>query len=277
MEKKLFVFDMDGTLLNNKGEINPKTIITFEQLISLGHYIAIATGRSYDQIKHYQKIFEIASYVATINGGLITDTKNKINLMIAKPLNKELVLYMYELSKRINREFQINNDFGFHRIYFGKNPIDEVDDSNFFHGEEKKINYISPSEMEKEMAAPIYHLSIKCENAIIKKEINDIRDKWEKNSLCQVTQTSTCFIDVDSIGVNKYAAIKYFQDKLNIDNKNTYAFGDSLNDKEMIINCGFGVAMGNSVKELIEYADIVIGDNNTDTISEFLLQVIKDE
>ena len=45
--KKLFSFDLDGTLLNNEGSIFIENIEAIEKASKKGHKIAIATGRNY--------------------------------------------------------------------------------------------------------------------------------------------------------------------------------------------------------------------------------------
>lgn len=45
--------------------------------------------------------------------------------------------------------------------------------------------------------------------------------------------------------------------RLNIHRGNIYAFGDGLNDLEMIEFVGTGVAMGNAVESLKEIADFI--------------------
>lgn len=57
--------------------------------------------------------------------------------------------------------------------------------------------------------------------------------------------------------------------------KNVVAFGDSGNDLQMIEGVGTGVVMGNGIKELKAIADVVIGDNDSDAISETILEMIK--
>ena len=49
------------------------------------------------------------------------------------------------------------------------------------------------------------------------------------------------------------------------------AFGDSMNDEQMIKMCGFGVAMQNALDYIKEQADFITEkDNNHDGISDFL-------
>ena len=49
------------------------------------------------------------------------------------------------------------------------------------------------------------------------------------------------------------------------------AFGDDLVDIGMLQLCGLGVAMGNSLAEVKEVADEVIGSNDEDGIAKYLL------
>lgn len=50
MSKKLFAFDMDGTLLIGGDQILPETLIALDEARAKGHVTAIATGRSYQDI-----------------------------------------------------------------------------------------------------------------------------------------------------------------------------------------------------------------------------------
>ena len=55
-------------------------------------------------------------------------------------------------------------------------------------------------------------------------------------------------------GINKATGIKMVLDHFGIDRKDSYAFGDSANDIEMLNYVQYGVAMGNAVPELLEQA-----------------------
>lgn len=56
-------------------------------------------------------------------------------------------------------------------------------------------------------------------------------------------------------GINKATGIKMVLDHFGIDRKDSYAFGDSANDIEMLNYVQYGVAMGNAVPELLEQAE----------------------
>lgn len=50
MNRKLFAFDMDGTLLAGGDYILPETLEALDEARAKGHVTAIATGRSYADI-----------------------------------------------------------------------------------------------------------------------------------------------------------------------------------------------------------------------------------
>ena len=66
--------------------------------------------------------------------------------------------------------------------------------------------------------------------------------------------------DVIEKCASKAEGLKLLCKYYNIDIKNTVAFGDSMNDREIIEASGFGIAMGNAIEELKKYADYVTDD-----------------
>lgn len=67
-------------------------------------------------------------------------------------------------------------------------------------------------------------------------------------------------------GYCKASGIAYVCEKLGIDVKDTYAFGDSANDLDMLDFAGVGVAMGNGTDVAKEHADYVTTDLHEDGI-----------
>ena len=74
--------------------------------------------------------------------------------------------------------------------------------------------------------------------------------------------------DVIENGISKADGLKklarYFGEKEDL--SQTIAFGDSMNDYEVIRAAGIGVAMGNAIDELKKAADYVTADIDRDGI-----------
>ena len=72
-------------------------------------------------------------------------------------------------------------------------------------------------------------------------------------------------------GSGKTAAIKALAEACGISPADTVAFGDDLNDIEMLKLCGRGIAVANAVPETREAADEITFSNDEDGVAEWLL------
>ncbi len=70
--------------------------------------------------------------------------------------------------------------------------------------------------------------------------------------------------------ISKAIGIEKVLEYCDIPRENTYAFGDGVNDLEMIEFCHTGVAMGNAVDELKEVAQDICGSIEDDGLAEYL-------
>lgn len=80
-------------------------------------------------------------------------------------------------------------------------------------------------------------------------------------------------MDVLAGGVNKATAIRKLVEHLGLNMNEVYAFGDALNDIEMMQMAGTGVAMGNADQEVKEVADIVTRSVDDNGIEHGLKQL----
>ena len=73
---KMIFADMDGTLCDENGKVNDKTIHSIQEVIRNGYMFVVATGRSIDRI--IPSFFQTPlSYIIALNGSQIYDVENK--------------------------------------------------------------------------------------------------------------------------------------------------------------------------------------------------------
>ena len=77
----------------------------------------------------------------------------------------------------------------------------------------------------------------------------------------QVVQSGAHWADVMSTSVNKGVAVRALQDDLGVTADETIAFGDYLNDLEMLRSARFGIAMQNAHPEVLAVAGYVAPPN----------------
>lgn len=98
--------------------------------------------------------------------------------------------------------------------------------------------------------SPVYQAFLHCEEqdeALYDGQFEDLRlIRWHPKAM-----------DVTLRGGSKAIGIAAMLERLGIPLSAAVAFGDGLNDKEMLQEVGLGIAMGNSYPELLPYADYV--------------------
>lgn len=257
---KMIVFDLDGTLLNSKGNVSKETISYLNKLKNNGYIIVSASGRILSSQKAVAKDLSFVNYVITGAGSECYDLVNdktifehRINLEIAKKITK----YYNENCKYID--------------ICNKNVIYSYTDilkPESFIKCTKDWDYIF------ENVGSIYHMSI---SMFTDKKIATIKKKLEEDmpeldiNIMQDSFSNKKWIEIISKECTKYNAIKKLANHLNIDNDEIIAFGDGLNDIDMLKKCGVGVAMNNALTEVKENADHITDfDYNNDGIIRFL-------
>ncbi|GAA3636749.1 Cof-type HAD-IIB family hydrolase [Lactobacillus hamsteri] len=99
----------------------------------------------------------------------------------------------------------------------------------------------------------------------LEKEFNDAHSE-------HIHCTTSGFDDIDIVpyGINKAQALKYFLRYFKVAPSELIAFGDGLNDKEMIELAGYSYAMGNGDERIKEIAKYEAPSNNESGVLQVL-------
>lgn len=91
---------------------------------------------------------------------------------------------------------------------------------------------------------------------------------------CELTLSGAPFVDVMAAGITKAAGLAELCVHLGIGQHEVYAFGDELNDAEMIAWAGHGVAMGNAIDAVKAVADEITGTNDEDGLAQVVERLL---
>ena len=281
---KLIAVDLDGTLLDNYGIITENTKNTIKKVIENGTDVVIASGRPIDSIKTIAKEINSKNYFIAGNGSLIYDIK-KDEIIYEKFLNKQKVLKIAKICEGNSISYNIYTEetiiakqLKYNVLYYYK--------ENLKKEENKKTNitlvdnimeYLKNCDNNKFLKVTICDESKMVFNSIIKKikKVSDINildvSHISRKTIKQGTEDVLIeyyYTEISLKNVNKWKAIEYLIDKLNIDKKEVIAIGDNINDKEMIENAGVGIAMGQSNPKIKEIADYITEDNQNEGVKK---------
>lgn len=259
MNVEMMVFDLDGTLLNNQGEISFKNLSVINECKEKGVLVALASSRC--KITFEREIELIRpEIVISSNGALITyGNKTILQREISAVDVRHLLAYFNGLYGT-NIEITIDTVNAF---YWDNFDVKQLDDVRW-----KKIEKIDVQGFS-ESALKI------CVKMDIEAQINDIKAKFPM--YYYLTYTGENWLQITNFGISKKSAVLYVCKALSIDINNTIAFGDDVADIGMLVYCGCGVAMGNAPEIVKEKANIVLGNNNSDSIADFLSTLIKND
>ncbi|MBO0994489.1 Cof-type HAD-IIB family hydrolase [Bacillus sp. SD088] len=250
---KIVFFDIDGTLLDDHKELPESTREAITALQKSGVYTALATGRAPFMVEPLLKELNMKSYVS-FNGQFVMFNGNVI---YENPLHPE------NLSKLENEASKNGHPI----VYMNRSTL------------KANVDYdqrIEESLGTLHLAHPQFHTDFYWQTTIYQallfvnqaeerytahfNEFDFIR--WHENS-----------VDVIPKGGSKAKGIQKLIEKLGIEMENVYAFGDSLNDIEMLQTVGTGVAMGNALENVKDVADIVTTSVDQDGIANGLKKI----
>lgn len=263
----MIVLDLDGTLLNSERKVSEKSKNYLKKLKEMGYIIVIATGRIYESINYVINGFDCVNYVITDTGASCYDTSND-KVIFNNPIE-------VETAKKFKKYYNDNCVFidicDKHTIYRYSDEdedyhfIDTTKDWNYMFNNCKYISHISISMKTNEQVMELYN---KLRVDISELDINIMQDSFADSK----------WIETIKKGCTKYKAIAELAQYLNINNDEIIAFGDGLNDIDMIKKCGTGVALSNALPVVKENADFVTKyDHNHDGVIEFLKEYLNVE
>lgn len=283
---KLVAIDLDGTMLNSYGMVTENTKQVIKNTINKGTEVIIASGRPIDSIKTIAKEIGTENYFIAGNGALIYDIK-KDEIIYEKFMNKQKVLEIIKICEENSITYNIYTEktiiakgLKYNVLYYYK--------ENLKKEENKKTNitivedvyeYIKNLENEKFLKITVCDETKSVFNSIIRKlrtvEDIDVLDvlHMSRKMIKQGTEDVPIeyyYTEISLKDVDKWNAIEYLANKMNISKDEIIAIGDNINDKKMIENAKVGIAMGQSTPVITKIADFVTLNNNEDGVAKAL-------
>ena len=288
---KLVAIDLDGTMLNSYGVVTENTKNTIKKVIQNGSDVIIASGRPIDSIKTIAKEIGSENYFIAGNGALIYDIKNE-QIIYEKYLSKQKVLEVIKICEQNSISYNVYTDktilataLKYNVLYYHK--------ENLKKEENKKTNinivkdmyeYVKNMKEEKFLKITVCDNNKTIFNSIIKKikKIKDIEvldvSHMSRKIIRQGTEDIPIeyyYTEISLAEVDKWNAIKFLINKLNIKEDEVITIGDNINDKKMIENAGLGIAMKGSTPAVTSVANDIAEGNDEEGVAKILQKYYK--
>lgn len=279
---KLVAIDLDGTMLNSYGIVTENTKKAIKETIQKGIDVIIASGRPIDSIKSIANEIGSKNYFIAGNGALIYDIQEE-KILYENYLSKEKVLEIIKMCEENSIAYNVYTDktilstaLKYNVLYYYKENLKKPEDKQtHINIVENMYSYIKNMNEEKFLKITICDENKSIFQSIIKKldEIEEIEVLDVSHMSRKMIQQGTeeipieyYYTEISSKNVDKWYAIEYLISKLGIKKEEVVAIGDNINDKKMIEEVGFGVAMGQSTPLLKEIANYITKSNEEDGV-----------
>ncbi len=263
--KKLFVIDLDGTALLNFVTLHPKTIEGVAHLMSLGHKVVIATGRSECAcIKFYEEL-GLDTPLITSNGAVLRNPKDDNFKGWSLTVAPELINYI--LSSEIIENIE--------NMYYYANGKVCVHEYHELLIEKLLMTGCEVEVIHVEDASNINSIALVVKNDMLQEVRNNIKNNFENQDFNSWDGNyHESYVEVNPDNSNKWLATLEVAKHFGIDKKNIYTFGDANNDYMMIKECENGIAMKNATHKLQSVASVVLDMTNEEgAVGEYMLSI----
>ena len=250
-------FDLDGTLLNESHQLSANTIKTVKQLVQMGITVCLASGRTYHSMRPFHQQLDLNTPMACYNGAKVVFAPDEI-------MEQGLPAFVVNELIKISREEQVHLNLYNNEIWYTERaesleakeyaekthmtpqggPLDALAEQNC-----TKALFIASPERLAQLVP------------LVRARLGEYID---------LTSAMSTFLEVLQKGVNKAWAITQIAERLELDLGQCLAFGDGLNDLEMIQSVAHGVAMQNANPTLKKCAQAIAGHHAEDGVSRYL-------
>ena len=257
MEKKLIFLDIDGTLTEPGKNVPPDSALeAVRRAQAKGHIAVLCSGRNYGMLS------PLLQYgfdgVVSCAGGCIEYGDRMVYDCPMTPEQQEKVLTVFRESgvyRTIGSRYYSYTDEGF-KEFLAENARSRAN-SELLRWRVQIESELDIRPMVEYDGAPIYGLTFMSRgHERLRRPMELLQDEFH---FC-VQDTDACGIvngELINRAFNKGTAVTRLCEYLNMSPEDAVAFGDSMNDLEMLQAAGLGVCMENGSPALKEAAGMV--------------------
>lgn len=240
MEKKIFFFDIDGTLYDEKlGTFPPSTQDALRQLFARGHRMFIATSRSCEEMENVRKLinqFPFCGFLY-VDGASVQCGEARSSTEFIPP-KAALDIMAFCQREKILVRWQAAD-----KLCFNERPTERITREM-----EQMFGYIPPVQAWE--GEPLLRIAIYAPVDVMAPLCRNMPEIF-------CSALSLRMSAITRSGVEKGSAMRAQVEREGMTLSDTIAFGDSFVDQGMLRLAGVGIAMGGSPECVKACADYV--------------------
>ena len=235
---KIAISDLDGTLLGPDHKVSSKTKESIQQWKDTGRKFVIATGRHYIEAKKIQDELGESISLITSNGARVHDQHG--NIILKQNLSTDIAIAICESSFDPSVQINLFTDQKWFANFSMQELIGMSIDTDFYcQTTDLKV-------IDKSNTIKIFFWGDR-------EKLDVIYETLDKRFADRVNLTFSLdrCLEVMEANTNKGAAVDAVLKRMGLTAQQAIAFGDGMNDVEMLRGVGKPILMANSQKDLL--------------------------
>lgn len=268
---KLIVTDIDGTLVDDDGNLGSESKKLLMELMKHDVSISLATGRLHSAVTELAKELSLNGYIISLDGAVIKEYKND-----------ETIFESFLKIRHVKKAISISNDLLVNIVLCHASSIYYTEYNSIIPSLLSKYGalYKQVNSYEDYLSGT---LEIVCASDV-KNSIKKMEESFNfpysvgcSTSYFRSKKNENIFyLEIRKAGCSKGKALERLLRHISFKPEQTAVIGDWYNDITMFQKKVLKVAVANAIPELLNLADIVTQkSNNEDGVAEFFEMVLK--
>jgi Cof subfamily protein (haloacid dehalogenase superfamily) len=284
---KLIASDLDGTLLDENGEVSTENVQAIKRAMDMGIQFITATGRSYDAALKPLEAAGISCPIICLNGANAYTSDKKLLLHI--PMDIAVTKEIRRLCEQegIYIEYFTNKGiFSTSRDYFVAVMVDVLRSAHPDMSEEA-LHETAAQRLQEEKATFVrnYDELYNMDNleiykilgfALDKEKLQRVHERLLSKDTLAITSSGDINLEFNHHDAQKGLTLQKIAADMGIGMQDVMALGDNFNDASMLTMAGRGVAMANAEDEIKAMCNYTTAANDEHGVARAIEEMLKE-
>jgi hypothetical protein len=276
IENKIYVSDLDGTLLGAGGVLSEYSRRTLTKLLAAGVHFTVASARAWGEIVPVLGDLPLTLPVIAVNGAFLTDYKTGRHLVTNNLANDFAeTIYQHVLDHRL-LPFIVTHNGDEDCLYWQDLQNEQM---QWYHDmlhvqKDKRIR--RTADLKHALAEQVIAFAVMGPPDLVRTLSAFLADKYPgllENFLFENPYSpGHWWLTIHDQRACKSRAIRTLVEMTGHKLENLTVFGDHINDIKMFQLAGTAVAVANAEDALKRRSDCIIGSNEEDAVVKYLLE-----
>lgn len=259
---KLWISDIDGTLMNYDGTYTEKMKNVIEKMKKSDKKFVLATGRMFMGADFVAQKFGLNTPIVCYQGAVV---RTKDEVLWSSPVNnriaREIISYLRD--KKIHTH--IYND-----------DILYVEDDNkkimsaYCDGRGTTYEVLNFDKINLGCVAKI--LAVIEDSALMQEVKKELSEKYQ--GILTIVQSSKIYLEITDKNASKGNALNFLKEYWNLSDDEVLASGDQDNDIDLLAKAGVRVCVGSNSEKMRQIAQYHCKDVNSDELPDLIERLI---